>query len=140
MKKLKSIFAILVVVVLFTSCTPEPPCSRICNNGGKVNSNCGCDCPNGYTGDNCQIAPIPSCSRLHTATVTFRNNSANHTYVIVWDGSVIATVLPGQVSIAFVESAGTHTVKFKIIETGIYTATSNPNLLECSTQEFYFGG
>ena len=140
MKKLKLIFTTLFVIFFFAQC--EKPCTRTCSNGGIVNSKCGCDCPNGYTGENCQIAPIPSCSSMHTAKVTFRNNSIYHyTYDIVWDGSVIATVLYGKVSNVFVVSTGTHTLKFKIYGTSNYACTSSsPNLAECSSQEFSCGG
>ena len=38
-----------------SSCTPIP-----CYNGGVSNSNCGCDCPQGYAGDNCSIEITPT--------------------------------------------------------------------------------
>jgi hypothetical protein len=33
-------------------------CSTVCQNGGLVNTSCGCDCPSGYTGANCEIAML----------------------------------------------------------------------------------
>lgn len=69
MKKLKSIIAICAVAALIASCKkddnaplnpPIPSCQTECLNGGTVNSNCGCDCPTGYTGTNCQtVVPPP---------------------------------------------------------------------------------
>lgn len=38
-----------------SSCTPIP-----CLNGGVSNSDCGCDCPQGYTGDNCSLEITPT--------------------------------------------------------------------------------
>ncbi len=40
-----------------TSCSPDdfkPNCTTVCLNGGIVNTNCDCDCPQGYTGSMCQ--------------------------------------------------------------------------------------
>lgn len=144
MKKFKSIFAFFAFVLLFTACTKQPPCTKICNNGGTVNSNCGCDCPNGYSGDACQIAPpppppaVPSCEKFHTATISFKNNSVLHyKYDIVWDGSTIATLSYQTVSKTFVVAKGTHTLKFKIHGTNTYGCTpSNPNLVECSSNVY----
>lgn len=47
------------IIVLFNSCKkekvkPDPPCTTTCQNGGTVTPDCGCKCPSGYTGPNCQ--------------------------------------------------------------------------------------
>ena len=63
MKKLFKILAFLLLTLNFLSCSSdssENPCTPIsCLNNGVSNSNCGCDCPTGFSGTNCgtQITP-----------------------------------------------------------------------------------
>lgn len=52
MKKIKLIIAIFTLVVLFASCKKE--CKTVCLNGGAVIEDCGCKCPEGYSGPNCE--------------------------------------------------------------------------------------
>ena len=52
MKKLKLIIAIFTVVLLVASC--KKVCKTKCLNGGSVTEDCGCKCPGGYSGPNCE--------------------------------------------------------------------------------------
>lgn len=75
MKKLKLMFVLFAAIALGSSCnktplTPPPPppppsCNTVCQNGGTVNTNCGCNCPAGFTGTNCGTALT-----LRSVTVT----------------------------------------------------------------------
>ena len=144
MKKLKLMLVICVTIALLDSCQKDennPSCNTVCQNGGTLNTNCGCNCPSGFTGSNCQtpVAPsIPNCEKYHTSTVTFKNNSASHyTYDIIWDGSKIATLSYQTVSTAFTVAAGQHTLAWKITGTNSYGCTgSNPVLIECYSGTF----
>lgn len=64
MKKLKPTVAIISVVLFIASCEKDdtnstPSCQINCENGGVVTSTCSCDCPDGYTGLNCEIKTNP---------------------------------------------------------------------------------
>lgn len=48
-----------------SSCTPIP-----CLNGGVSNSDCGCDCPDGYTGINCATQVQPTKIKITKIRVT----------------------------------------------------------------------
>ncbi|MEO0037183.1 MAG: hypothetical protein RIQ59_394 [Bacteroidota bacterium] len=67
MKNLLKKIALLSIVMLVFGCSkdsPTPnavPCTPIpCLNGGISTPNCGCNCPQGFTGSNCgtQITPL----------------------------------------------------------------------------------
>jgi hypothetical protein len=79
----------------------------------------------------CAIAlMLPSCMK-EKGTVVFRNRSVtNHTYNVVWDGSVITTLYPQEDSKEFDVNAGKHTLKFEFSNTGRVTACSpaDPNI------------
>ena len=81
MKNLKLILAISALAVMISSCkkdeSPSPSsgggsttsCTTTCQNGGTVNSNCGCDCPTGYTGTNCQTkTPVYTSVNVNPST------------------------------------------------------------------------
>lgn len=61
---IKRLSVLTVLVLLFNSCTkdsiPSNACTPIaCLNGGTSRADCGCDCPQGFTGTNCgtQLTP-----------------------------------------------------------------------------------
>lgn len=63
---MKTIFkriTLLLIITLFFGCSKDssdPTCTPVtCLNGGISRDDCGCDCPQGYTGTNCgtQITP-----------------------------------------------------------------------------------
>lgn len=74
MKKLTSLLTICATIAMISSCkksvpVPDPvpaPCNIVCNNGGTVNQNCGCDCPTGFTGTNCQT-PVNTLTTLNVS-------------------------------------------------------------------------
>lgn len=55
-----------------SSCTPIA-----CLNGGVSNSNCGCDCPQGYTGNNCSLEITPTKITITKIRVKQFPNSAS---------------------------------------------------------------
>ena len=61
MKKLLKISAFVLLTLNFTSCSSDEPCTPIaCLNNGVSNSDCGCDCPQGYSGANCGTIVQPT--------------------------------------------------------------------------------
>ncbi len=63
MKTVLSRLSVLIIAFLFFNCSSDSgdtPCFPItCLNGGTSTPECGCNCPQGYTGSNCstQITP-----------------------------------------------------------------------------------
>ena len=63
MKTVLSRLSVLIIAFLFINCSSESgdtPCVPItCLNGGTSTTECGCNCPQGYTGSDCstQITP-----------------------------------------------------------------------------------
>ena len=84
----------LFFLTSFIGCSSDSPkennCIPItCQNGGVSNSNCGCDCPQGYSGANCseQITPTKVIIKKFRIKY-FSNTKSNGNY---WDG-----ILPSQ--------------------------------------------
>ena len=80
MKK-KIFFGILTLSLLF-SCSSdsetETRCTPIaCLNNGVSNSNCGCDCPQGFTGSNCSIQSTPTIIKITKIKVKYFPNTDN---------------------------------------------------------------
>ena len=79
----KNIFFTLLTLSFLFSCSSdsdtETPCTPIaCLNNGVSNSDCGCDCPQGFTGDNCSIQITPSKILITKIVVTkFPNLKSN---------------------------------------------------------------
>lgn len=69
-------------------CKP-PVCEQTCNFGGIVNDTCGCDCPPGATGPNCETVNSPIEVRLDSITVvSFPNmkyDQGSGTNPVPWD-------------------------------------------------------
>ncbi len=74
------------------------------------------------------------CETYETAKVRFENKSnSNTTYDIIWNGSRIATVAPGQSTNYHTVSASQHTLTFKISNSSYRACnTSTPTLSKCS--------
>ncbi|CAN5664347.1 hypothetical protein BH11BAC1_BH11BAC1_00060 [soil metagenome] len=76
MKKLKLMFVLFAATALISSCKKNdttPNCNTVCQNGGTVDANCGCDCPSGFTGANCQT--IVNSVTFYPVTVNVNSNS-----------------------------------------------------------------
>ena len=89
MKKsfLKSIIG-LIMIVLVLSCSSDSdsstPCTPIaCLNGGVSNSNCGCNCPAGYSGNNCSTQLTPT--QILISKVVISNFPATKPNGTSWD-------------------------------------------------------
>lgn len=55
MKTFRFIAAFSLMAMVFFSCEKaDKECLTVCQNGGVVNENCGCNCPQGFTGINCE--------------------------------------------------------------------------------------
>ncbi len=56
-----------MIAIVFLGCSSDSSddCQSItCLNGGISNSDCGCDCPQGYTGSNCNIQIQPTTIKI----------------------------------------------------------------------------
>lgn len=63
MKNFISKSVILFVIVAFLGCSSDSPtpCTPIvCKNAGVSTPDCGCNCPDGYTGSDCSVKKTPS--------------------------------------------------------------------------------
>lgn len=92
--QMKTIFSNFVVILFFSiflgcssdSKTSSTPCIPItCFNGGTSTPNCGCTCPQGYTGSNCQTQVQPTKITITKIRVTsFPNTTSSGA---TWDSS-----------------------------------------------------
>ena len=82
----KKLSFIIVVVMLFVSCSSDSgdtPCTPIaCLNGGTSTADCGCDCPTGFTGSNCDTQITPTQVKITKIRVTKFPDTNNGNY---WD-------------------------------------------------------
>lgn len=78
---------LLVLLVFFSfSCSSDSttPCVPIsCLNGGTSTPDCGCNCPQGYTGSNCSFQITPTKITITKISVTDFSNYANSDFN--WD-------------------------------------------------------
>jgi hypothetical protein len=79
-----------------------------------------------------------SACKKEKAKVTFQNNSvSNKVYNVVWDGSTITTLSPFTKSNEMEVEPGSHTLVFKVSNTGAAACNpSTPVLAEGDTREF----
>lgn len=84
------------------------------------------------------VPVVPECQAHNTATITFGNQSINSTYTIAWDGTIVATLGPGQYSKVFTEAAGVaHLMQFKYSNSNLNACSSStPTLVQCSTNSY----
>ena len=102
MKKTLSLLSLLLI--FFISCSKDDNndgCTPInCLNGGTQTADCGCDCPDGYTGADCSTKLIPSSVKITKVEVkkfpdtnngnwwdTFPSNSDADIYFTIEDES-----------------------------------------------------
>lgn len=84
-KFLLSFILFTIILGCSTDSTTDPICTPIiCLNGGTSTVDCGCNCPTGYTGDNCGIQVTPTKILIEKIVVVkfpnFRTDGSN------WDG------------------------------------------------------
>ena len=79
---MKTIFSRITALLLFIfllGCSSDTlvPCIPVtCKNGGVSTSNCGCTCPQGYTGSDCSFQVTPTKITITKITVTNFSNYA----------------------------------------------------------------
>ena len=87
---IKRLAVLTVLVLLFNSCTkdsvPSTACTPIpCLNGGTSRSDCGCNCPQGFTGTNCGTQVTPTQVKITNIKVTkFPDTKPNGSW---WDST-----------------------------------------------------
>ncbi len=117
MKKFKRLLVILTATLLIISCKKEhtnpdpqtpPTCSQVCQNGGRVNANCGCDCPAGYTGANCETAlSLRSVTVTRIDVINFPSSYKVGQVAYYWDAGTTSSKYP---DIYININAGTHSI------------------------------
>lgn len=83
---------------------------------------------------------VPDCEKNNTATVRFRNDSGtSKSYDVIWDGSrIVSDLAPGQTIQTFTQSAGPHTLLFRVAGTQTAACSqSSPNLAQCSGWTYF---
>jgi hypothetical protein len=83
--------SMLLIITLFFGCSKDDSgssCTPItCLNGGVSRADCGCDCPQGYTGGNCGTQVTPSQILITKIKVTaFPSNRTNGNF---WDETAL---------------------------------------------------
>ncbi len=118
----------------YTACNKDSCADVTCQHGGTCKDG-NCTCASGYTGTHCETQ---TCVVNSTAKVQFSNRSANSTYSVVWDGSVITTLAAGVTSDLFTVAAGDHTLEFKYSNSNNDACSvSTPNIAQCSSTVYW---
>ena len=79
----------LMIAIVFLGCSSDSSddCQPItCLNGGISNSDCGCDCPQGYTGSNCNSQITPTRIKLNKVRIKYFPNTK--TNGAAWDAGL----------------------------------------------------
>jgi hypothetical protein len=123
--------------VFYSGCTKDDAtdkCASVsCVYGTCVNGTCICN--TGYTGSRCDKK---LCEANNTAKVRFINKTGSSlTYSVVWDGSTLTTLGPGQTSEYYEVAAGEHKLHFMIANGGEACTESSPVLAQCSSMEYW---
>jgi hypothetical protein len=92
MKNLFKKITLLSLAILLLGCSKDSPTSNdndctpiACLNGGVSRADCGCTCPQGYTGSNCGTQLTPSKISISKIRVNYFNNYDNGSS---WDPSI----------------------------------------------------
>ena len=135
---LTGIFTIcLFSLAFYTGCTKTETdkCADItCKYGTCANGVCTCYA--GYTGTLCDKK---LCEVNNTARVRFQNKTGSSlTYSVVWDGSTLTTLAPGQTSDYYTVAAAQHTLHFMVANSTQEACTqSSPVLTQCMDHEYW---
>jgi len=62
---------------------------------------------------------LADCERNHTVEVTFGNRSSQATYEVIFDGAIVATLVPGAESNVMTVADGRHSVMFRFARTPV---------------------
>ena len=125
--------------VLYSGCTKDDATDKCANVTCKYGtcSNGVCNCYAGYTGTLCDKK---LCEANNTARVKFENKTGSSlTYSVLWDGSTLTTLGPGQASDYYEVAAGQHTLHFIIANSGGQEACteSKPVLAQCKDYNYW---
>jgi hypothetical protein len=89
MRKLFKISAFVLLTLNFLGCSSDSsddPCVPItCLNNGVSNSDCGCDCPQGYSGTNCSLEITPT--KIKITKIRIKQFSNLNLDGFLWDGT-----------------------------------------------------
>ena len=83
--------------------------------------------------------PPLACVTNNTATLISRNDSQSaRNYVVVLNGSIIGTIVPGDSTISTVAAQIAHTLEFNLDNMGTPACSqANPILAQCATNTFF---
>ncbi|MCH8288782.1 MAG: DUF4397 domain-containing protein [Candidatus Marinimicrobia bacterium] len=132
---LLSLFIVLILIISACSEEEDPAPIEGCTDITATNFNPSAEIDDG----SCLLA----CEVNQTAQVRFTNlSNTSKTHDVIWDGSKIATVSPGDTTNFFTVTANIeHTLQFKFTNTSDPACTeSTPILAQCSFPIFWCTG